>query len=119
MGGKRRKLKDILSPPPNTPPPAAEDDELLDDLFAQLDSNDKTVQNVSAEVINDIQLSQLQQKKEPQKLKKDSKTRFLERQVCVFPRVSAVQATTSFSRRAKPRRSCNTTLQTTLRLMPR
>ena len=80
MGGKRKKLKDIVSPPQTTPPPAA-DDELLDDLLAQLDSNDKTVQNVSAEVINDIQLSQLQEQKEPQKLKKASKTRFLERQV--------------------------------------
>lgn len=88
MGGKRKKLRDILAPPPSTSSsaPAVEDDELLDDLLAQLDSNDKTVQNVSAEVINDIQLSQLQEKKESRKLKKDSKTRFLERQVCVFLR---------------------------------
>ena len=88
MGGKRKKLRDIVSPPQTTPPPAVEDDELLDDLFAQLDSNDKTVQNVSAEVINDIQLSQLQEKNESQKQKKDSKTRFLERQVRMFFRVS-------------------------------
>lgn len=60
------------------------DDELLDDLFAQLDSTNRTVQNVSAEVINDIHLSQLQEKKESRKLKKDSKTRFLERQVCML-----------------------------------
>jgi len=81
MGGRRKKLKDTLSPPPNAPPPvpATEDEELLDDLLAQLDSSDKTVQNVSAEVINDIQLSQLREQ-EPQKPKKDSKTRFLERQ---------------------------------------
>jgi len=79
MGGKRKKLKDILSPSTPPPIPTVEDDELLDDLLAQLGSNDKTVQNVSAEVINDIQLSQLQEK-ESRKPKKDSKTRFLERQ---------------------------------------
>ena len=85
MGNKRRKLKDIISPPPDTPAPAPmADDELLDDLFAQLDSTNRTVQNVSAEVINDIHLSQLQEKKESRKLKKDSKTRFLERQVCML-----------------------------------
>jgi hypothetical protein len=95
MGGKRKKVRDILSSPrknPSPPAPAEGDDKLLDDLFAQLDSNDKTVRNVSAEVINDIQLSQLQEKKEPQKQKKDSKTRFLERQVCMFSRVSKGKA---------------------------
>jgi len=81
MGNKRKKLKDIISPPPNIPAPVpTADDELLDDLIAQLDSNDRTVQNVSAEVINDIQLSQLQEKNESRKPKKDSRTRFLERQ---------------------------------------
>jgi OTU domain-containing protein 6 len=84
MGGKRKKVKDLLFPSQNPSPPAptVEDDELLDDLIAQLDSGDKNVQNVSAEVINDIQLSQLQENQESQKQKKDSKTRFLERQVC-------------------------------------
>ena len=120
MGGKRKKLKDTLSPPPNAPPSAAaaEDDELLDDLLTQLDSNDKTVQNVSAEVINDIQLSQLRER-EPQKSKKDSKTRFLERQVCVLFQVFTAQATISFSRRGKPQESFNTTLRTTPKQMPR
>jgi len=121
MGSKRKKLKDILSLPPSTPPPVttAEDDELLDDLLAQLDSNDKTVQNVSAEVINDIQLSQLQEKEEPQKVKKDSKTRFIERQVCMFLRTSVTQTKTSFSRREKLQSSLNTILPTTLSWMPR
>jgi len=75
-------MENILSLSPTTPPsaPAAQDDELLDDLIAQLDSNDRTVQNVSAEVINDIQRSQLKENRESQKRKKDSKTRFLERQ---------------------------------------
>lgn len=89
MGGKRKKVKEIISSSLNPQPPAptVEDDELLDDLIAQLDSNDKTVQNTSAEVINDIQLSQLQENREPRKLKKDSKTKFLERQVFIFHRL--------------------------------
>jgi OTU domain-containing protein 6 len=88
MGGKRKKVKDVLSLSSTTPPPApaAEDDELLDDLIAQLDSDDKTVQDTSAEVINEIQTSQLQENKESQERKKGSKTRFLERQVCMLPR---------------------------------
>lgn len=82
MGGKRKKVKDILAPSSNPPPPAptVEDDELLDDLIAQLDSGDKNVQNASAEVINDIQLLRFHENNEPRKLKKHSKTRFLERQ---------------------------------------
>lgn len=113
MGGKRKKVKDVLSPPTST----VEDDGLLDDLIAQLDSNDTTVRNVSAEVINDIQLSQLQENKEPQKLKKVSKTRFLERQVCILPRVSKAKSATTSARRGKPQSLFNTTLQTTLRWM--
>ena len=119
MGGKRKKLKDMISPHPNPPPPAVEDDELLDDLLAQLDSDNKTVQDVSAEVINDIQLSQLQEKEEPQKTKKDSKTRFLERQVRMFLHVSAVQTTTSGSRHGRLQGSLNTTPPTILRRTPR
>jgi len=121
MGGKRKKLKELLSPPQSNPAPAStvEDDELLDDLFSQLDSNDKTVQNVSAQVINDIQLSQLQEKEKQKKQKKDSKTRFLERQVCMLLRVSVAQVTMSFLRRGKLQRSFNITLQKTPRWMPR
>lgn len=121
MGGKRKKMKDIFSPPQNPPPPAAtvDDDELLDDLIAQLDSDDKTVRNVSAQVINDIQHSQLQENKESLKQKKDSKTRFLERQVCIFPRVSNAKSTAKSTRHGKPQSLFNTTLQTILRRMPR
>jgi hypothetical protein len=119
MGGKRRKVKDILSPSPKSTPPAptVDDEELLDDLFAQLDSNNKTVQNVSAEVINDIQRSQLQEDKEPQKQKKDSKTRFLERQVCTFFPVSQAIIST-WSRHEKLQRLPNTIPRTTLSWMP-
>jgi hypothetical protein len=119
MGGKRKKMKNILSLSPTTPPPvpAVQDDELLDDLIAQLDSNDTTVQNVSAEVINDIQLSQLKENKGSQKRKKDSKTRFLERQVCIFLRFSKARTTPS-SRHGKLQTLFNTALQTILRWMP-
>lgn len=109
MGNKRKKLKDIISPPAETPAPVSTgDDELLDDLFAQLDSTDRTVQNVSAEVINDIQLSQLQEKKESRKPKKHSKTRFLERQVCTLLRASVARTVTSLSRPEGPQKSPNT-----------
>lgn len=121
MGGKRKKVKDILSLPQSSSPPVAtaEDDGLLDDLIAQLDSSDKTVRNVSAEVINEIQLSQLEESRGPQKPKKDSKTKFLERQVCTFPRVSNTKFTVTPTRHAKPQSLSNTTLRTTLKWMPR
>jgi hypothetical protein len=121
MGGKRKKVKEILSPTsnPSLPATTVEDDELLDDLIAQLDSNDKTVQDVSAEVINDIQLSQLQENKEPQKKKKDSKRRFLERQVCIFLVVKKTETTTTSLRHGKPQILPNTTPQIILRWMPR
>lgn len=120
MGGKRKKVKNILSLSPTTlpPAPAVQDDDLLDDLIAQLDSNDRTVQNVSAEVINDIQLSQLEENKETQKRKKHSKTRFLERQVCMTPRFSRARTTPS-SRHGKSQILFNTILQTILRWTPR
>lgn len=110
MGSKRKKVKDILSPPKKSPPPvpAGEDDELLDDLISQLDSKNNTVRNVSAEVINDIQLSQLQESEEPQKQKKDSKTRFLERQVCMFPPVPKTKIRHRLG--AESRRLCSTLL---------
>ena len=121
MGGKRKKVKEILSLSSNPSPPAAtvEDDELLDDLIAQLDSNDKTVQTVSAEVINDIQLSQLQENKESQKKKKDSKRRFLERQVCIFLVIKEAKNTTTSPRHGKPQSLPNNIPQMTLGWMPR
>ncbi|TCD69746.1 hypothetical protein EIP91_006513 [Steccherinum ochraceum] len=55
-GSKRNKIKNILSPVTSPPPPVPpEDDELMDDLFAQLDSKDQNVQAESAAVINEMQ----------------------------------------------------------------
>ncbi len=58
-GSKRNKIKKIFSPVSSPPPPIApEDDELMDDLFAQLDSRDQTVQAESAAVITEMHLNQ-------------------------------------------------------------
>lgn len=82
-GSKRHKLKKMLSPATPPPPPpeqTLDDEELMDDLLAQLDSKDKTVQGVSATVINDMQLGQVadQIDKSP---KQDSRSRHRARQV--------------------------------------
>ncbi|KAF5391286.1 hypothetical protein D9757_001928 [Collybiopsis confluens] len=82
MGSKRNKLKKAFSTPfSQSPPPPApdtnDDAELLDDLMAQLDSPDPTVQNESAQVIRDLQRSQGAENGQ----KKDSKNRFQARQV--------------------------------------
>lgn len=56
-GGKRDKVKKLFSPPPSALPEqnAVPDDELMDDLFAQLDSKDQTVQQESANVLSEMQ----------------------------------------------------------------
>jgi len=80
-GSKRNKLKKALSPtqPTSSPPIMAEDDEeLMNDLMAQLDSRDKTVQSESANVLNEIQINQ--QAEEARK-KQDPKIRYQARQV--------------------------------------
>lgn len=59
-GSKRNKLKKVLSPQSPPPPPAdpAADADLMDDLFAQLDSKDAVVQQETAQVIQQVQLNQ-------------------------------------------------------------
>ncbi len=69
---------------PETPPPpeqTLDDEELMDDLLAQLDSKDKTVQGVSATVINDMQLGQVADQIDKSQ-KQDSRSRHRARQVC-------------------------------------
>ena len=62
-GSKRSKLKKALSPPfasskPSEPePPAMDDDALMDDLMAQLDSRDTTVQAESAAVLHEMNVN--------------------------------------------------------------
>lgn len=55
----------------------------MNELLAQLDSNDTTVQAESANLINDMDLNQQAAKLEA-KEKQDAKSRFKARQVCVF-----------------------------------
>ncbi|KAF8590561.1 cysteine proteinase [Ramaria rubella] len=79
MGGnKRHKLKKALSAVDH--PSSYEDDELVDDLLAQLDASDATVQQESAEVLSEIKLNQDQEKQESGS-KKDSKSRFRAREM--------------------------------------
>ncbi|KAI0798077.1 cysteine proteinase [Abortiporus biennis] len=81
-GSKRQKLKKMLSPSSPPPPPmdsASNDDELMDDLFAHLDSQDQSVQKESANVLKEIHVQDVQQGTERSK-KTDSKARHKARQ---------------------------------------
>ncbi|KAJ3733046.1 hypothetical protein DFJ43DRAFT_1117821 [Lentinula guzmanii] len=78
MGSRRNKLKKAFSPPFQQSPPLAEsndDADLLDDLVAQLDSGNQTVQAESAQVIKDMQRQET-----VKDTKKDSKSRYQARQ---------------------------------------
>ncbi|KAJ3856292.1 hypothetical protein EV368DRAFT_71702 [Lentinula lateritia] len=78
MGSKKNKLKKALSPPfqQSPPPPEPDDDaELLNDLMAQLESGNQTVQAESAQVIQDIQRQET-----VSGTKKDPKSRYQARQ---------------------------------------
>lgn len=59
-GSKRSKIRKAFSPTKNLvespPPPITDDNDLMDDLFAQLDSKDKTAQETSAEILKDANL---------------------------------------------------------------
>ncbi|KAF7294975.1 OTU domain-containing protein [Mycena indigotica] len=57
-------------------PPAIDDDELVDDLFAQLDSRDAAAKQESAELLNEMQSAKI----EAEDTKQDSKARFNARQ---------------------------------------
>ncbi|THU78634.1 cysteine proteinase [Dendrothele bispora CBS 962.96] len=76
---KKNKLKKAFSPvsQPSTSP-EIDDDELMDDLLAQLDSKDQTVQAESAKVLQEIEINQQANAAEKSQ-KKDSKSRFLAR----------------------------------------
>ncbi|KAJ3883413.1 hypothetical protein F5051DRAFT_457501 [Lentinula edodes] len=78
MGSKKNKLKKAFSPPFQQSPPLPEPDddaELLNDLMAQLDSGNQTVQAESAQVIQDIQRQET-----VSGTKKDPKSRYQARQ---------------------------------------
>ncbi|KDQ60872.1 hypothetical protein JAAARDRAFT_31869 [Jaapia argillacea MUCL 33604] len=87
MGSKRNKLKKMLSPPSSnqaSPQPpsgsAMDDDGLMDELMAQLDSKNSTVQQESANVLNQIHLNQAAQTPSPTPPKTDAKSRYKARQ---------------------------------------
>jgi hypothetical protein len=75
-GSKRAKLKKAFSPPTPVPVANADDRELMDELMAQLDSKNQTVQIESATVLNAMQLN-----KQAGQDKQDPKSRFKARQV--------------------------------------
>ncbi|KIJ69420.1 hypothetical protein HYDPIDRAFT_106028 [Hydnomerulius pinastri MD-312] len=83
-GSKRNKSKKAASAPPATytaPPPAPEDEEeLMNDLLAELNSRDKTVQQESAAVLQDIHTNKVAETVEQGSKKQDSKSRHLARQ---------------------------------------
>jgi OTU domain-containing protein 6 len=83
--GKRDKIKKVLSPPSSyTPPQPTEDDQdLMDELFAQLDSKDAAVQKESEAVLEEIQLRQESERLET-KQRQDAKSRFKARQVLSY-----------------------------------
>ena len=85
MGSKKKTKKGASQLPPVEPPPAVQDDDLMDDLFAQLDSKDQTVQAESAAVINEMSLNDAVDDAET-KAKQDSKSRHKARMVCDFAR---------------------------------
>lgn len=93
-GSKRNKLKKSLSPfiTTETPPQvlANDDDNLMNDLFAQLDSRNPTVQAESATIINEIQVDAQANRMEGN-TKQDAKTRFKARQVSTVTSTVAVR----------------------------
>jgi len=80
---KKNKLKKASPPSQPAISPEIDDNELMDDLIAQLDSKDQTVQAESAKVLQEIEINQQASTAETSQ-KKDSKSRFLARKVSGF-----------------------------------
>ncbi|KAI0273367.1 hypothetical protein BC834DRAFT_947610 [Gloeopeniophorella convolvens] len=91
MGSKRNKVKKIFSPSP-PPPPVGDsvDDGLMDDLLAELDSRNKTVQLESATVLGEIQVAQAASP--DSKSSSGSKNRFKARQARKAAAIAEQQA---------------------------
>ncbi|KAG6854318.1 hypothetical protein C0991_008213 [Blastosporella zonata] len=77
-GSKKNKPKRALPLPQDVSTPHVDED-LMDDLFAQLDSRDQTVQAESAAVITEVQTKQAE--RIDGRSKQDAKSRFKARQV--------------------------------------
>jgi OTU domain-containing protein 6 len=80
-GSKKKRLtKSAVSQPVPAVTGTSNDDELVNDLLAQLDSRDKTVQSQSAIVLNEMQLNKRADEAEVGR-KQDARGRFNARQV--------------------------------------
>lgn len=77
--GKKNKLKKVLNPSPSDANDA-DDDELVDDLIAQLESRDQTVQAESATVLQEVSAQRAASSRQDS-TSSSSKARFLARQV--------------------------------------
>jgi HEAT repeat protein len=96
MGSKKNKAKKVLLQ--SSSPNGVVDDDLVDDLLAELDSRDKTVQEESAVVLEEIQAKQAIA---PEKPNSSSKNRFKERQVRPPHRTRSSMVTSLSSRQGK------------------
>jgi hypothetical protein len=76
MGAKKQRVKAAVQAFVDPSPEPPQDDALLNDLLAQLDSANPTVQQESAAV-----LTEMQQERINETTKKSSKSRFKEREV--------------------------------------
>lgn len=86
MAKKNSKSKKSSSTTQVLSPVNVDDEELMDDLLAELDSRDQTVQTESAAVLQEITVSQTVETverppSETQSSKQDAKSRFRARQV--------------------------------------
>jgi OTU domain-containing protein 6 len=105
-GSRKNKMKKLVSPSHNSTPDQArieDNNELVDDLLAELDSRNQTVQQESATVLREIQEHQestVNDNARPAKKKQDSRSRHEARQVniCSGP---FVDHTLTFNRREK------------------
>lgn len=84
------KKKKAAAPPAMTPPipilDNAEDEDLMNDLLAQLDSKDNSMDTESAKVLNDMELNKQADNIDRDNAngkRKDPKGRFIARQVSV------------------------------------
>lgn len=98
---KRNKLKKMLSPPQSSPPDnGVDDDALMDDLLAQLDSQNEVVKQESATVLQEMQVKQTADRLDSVP-KKDSQARYKARQVRLHASRASVHFMICVNRPAK------------------
>jgi hypothetical protein len=107
MGSKKNKAKKALSSS-DSPNNNVVDDDLVDDLLTELDSRNKTVQEESAVVLEEIQARQAAAPE-----KSGSKNRFRARQVRPFHYNYSSMVTSLSSRQGKPQHSLRSSRRST------